>query len=93
MSKVGKPENNLASCATCATAVTTQSNSPGFTIQGNSILVIHAADSAENMSGISTDSNKHFVLIHEAKSAYDAAYLLYSLNKKIAEAFKDCSRQ
>lgn len=69
----------------CATGVTTQINSPGFSITDNPIPVIHAVDIAKSVAGFSDATNKfdHFVLIGAAKSAYDAAYLLCSLGKKV----------
>jgi cation diffusion facilitator CzcD-associated flavoprotein CzcO len=67
----------------CAAGITTQINDPGFTITDNSIPVIHAAEIAKNVANFEKPENKHFVLIGAAKSAYDAAYLLSSMGKKV----------
>lgn len=67
----------------CAAGITTQTNSPGFTIKDDSIPVIHAVEIAKQASTFSDPDKKHFILLGAAKSAYDAAYLLASMGKKV----------
>lgn len=69
----------------CATGVTTQTNAPDFTVLDDSIPVKHVVNLAKEVSRFQeSDSNlDHFVLVGAAKSAYDAAYLLCSLGKKV----------
>lgn len=69
----------------CATGVTTQAKTPGFAIQDNAIPVKHVVDLAKSAPSFSDTSSKleHFVLLGAAKSAYDSAYLLCSLGKKV----------
>ncbi|KAK8104666.1 uncharacterized protein PG998_011699 [Apiospora kogelbergensis] len=69
----------------CATGVTTQTNEPDFEVLEDSIPVKHVVDLAKSVPSFSDPSQKmdHFVLVGAAKSAYDAAYLLCSLGKKV----------
>ncbi|KAK6085734.1 flavin-binding monooxygenase-like family protein [Seiridium cupressi] len=69
----------------CATGVTTQTNAPGFTVLDDSIPVKHVVTLAQEVATFRDVTNKleHFVLVGAAKSAYDAAYLLCSLGKKV----------
>ncbi|KAK3299660.1 flavin-binding monooxygenase-like family protein [Chaetomium fimeti] len=69
----------------CATGVTTQTNSPDFQVLDGSVPVKHVVDLAKAVPSFSDPSKKreHFVLVGAAKSAYDAAYLLCSLGKKV----------
>ncbi|KAI0128331.1 flavin-binding monooxygenase-like family protein [Xylariales sp. AK1849] len=73
----------------CAAGITTQTNSPGFTIKENAIPVIHAVDIAKKAATFPDPENKHFVLLGAAKSAYDAAYLLASMGKKVTWVIRD----
>ncbi|KAK0630321.1 flavin-binding monooxygenase-like family protein [Bombardia bombarda] len=74
----------------CAAGITTQTNSPDFSVKENSIPVIHAVDLAKNAEKIKSPSGpKHVVLIGAAKSAYDAAYLLASSGKKVTWVIRD----
>lgn len=69
----------------CATGVTTQINPPDFRISDDSIPVKHVVNLAKEVTGFKDATNdlEHFVLVGAAKSAYDAAYLLCSLGKKV----------
>ncbi|KAK3945107.1 pyridine nucleotide-disulfide oxidoreductase-domain-containing protein [Diplogelasinospora grovesii] len=75
----------------CATGVTTQTNAPGFTVPEDSIPVKHVVDLAKAVPSFSDAANKldHFVLLGGAKSAYDAAYLLCSLGKKVTWVIRE----
>lgn len=75
----------------CATGVTTQINAPGFTVLDDSIPVKHVVNLAKEAGSFSDANNKldHFVLVGAAKSAYDAAYLLCSLGKKVTWVIRE----
>ncbi|PHH91789.1 hypothetical protein CDD83_10285 [Cordyceps sp. RAO-2017] len=73
----------------CAAGTTTQVNQPGFSITDDAIPVIHAVDIAKSVVEFEKPGNKHFVLMGASKSAYDAAYLLSSMGKKITWVIRD----
>lgn len=75
----------------CATGVTTQTNAPAFTVLDKSIPVKHIVTLAQEVASFSDPSKKldHFVLVGAAKSAYDAAYLLCSLGKKVTWVIRE----
>ncbi|KAI0205865.1 flavin-binding monooxygenase-like family protein [Astrocystis sublimbata] len=75
----------------CATGVTTQTIPPGFTVQDGSIPVKHVVELAKETARFTDATNKleHFVLVGSAKSAYDAAYLLCSLGKKVTWVIRE----
>lgn len=66
-----------------ATGVTSIRNSPSFRVEEKAIPVIHSMDIASNVPSFSNPDIEHFILIGAAKSAYDAAYLLCGMGKKV----------
>ena len=66
-----------------ATGVTSIRNSPSFDVKKNAVSVIHSLDIARNIPSFSAAEAKHFLIIGAAKSAYDVAYLLCSMGKKV----------
>ncbi|KAK7418007.1 hypothetical protein QQZ08_011404 [Neonectria magnoliae] len=73
----------------CAAGITTQANKPGFPIAEDAIPVLHAVDIAKNVDNFEKPENERFVLLGAAKSAYDAAYLLSKMGKKITWVIRD----
>jgi cation diffusion facilitator CzcD-associated flavoprotein CzcO len=66
-----------------ATGVTSVRNSPSFTVHDDAVPVIHSMDIARSFPTFCTQDAQHFVLIGAAKSAYDAAYMLCKMGKKV----------
>ncbi|MCJ1434766.1 hypothetical protein MMC27_004136 [Xylographa pallens] len=71
-----------------ATGVTSIRNSPSFEVKKNAVPVIHSMDIARNVPSFSAPEAKHFLIIGAAKSAYDVAYLLCSMGKKVTWAIR-----
>ncbi|KAH9886871.1 flavin-binding monooxygenase-like family protein [Xylariomycetidae sp. FL2044] len=75
----------------CATGVTTQSIPPCFIVEDGAIPVKHVVELAKESARFEDPSSnlEHFVLVGSAKSAYDAAYLLCSLGKKVTWVIRE----
>lgn len=66
-----------------ATGLTSVPNVPPFTIEKESIPVIHSRDLAASVPVIGSDDVQGVVVVGAAKSAYDAVYLLCSMGKRV----------
>lgn len=71
-----------------ATGVTSIENTVPFKVSADSIPVIHCMRIAQSVPTIESKEVDHFVIVGAAKSAYDAAYFLCSIGKKVTWIFR-----
>jgi dimethylaniline monooxygenase (N-oxide forming) len=66
-----------------ATGLTTMPTVPDFTVEEESMPVIHSRDLAETVPALGSDDVQGVVVVGSAKSAYDAVYMLCSMGKRV----------